>query len=293
MAPRTVVYRPKGADYEIRVLGSKPTPLRDFYHALLRLNWPWTLVLLTVAHLVINACFAVAYWLVGGIGSGDGSFDDAFFFSVQTMGTIGYGVLSPRSVAANWLVVFESVTGLLVTALSTGLVFAKLSRPTARVVFSQQAVVCPVDGVQTLLFRLSNERGNAIVNAQLQAVVMRTERTQEGETLYRSYDLKLVRDRALSLNRSFSLSHRIEPGSPFWGKTAHDVAAEEYELSVMVTGLDDTSMQTVYASHLYFARDIVFDARLVDILSEHSDGSLVLDLTRFHDIQPIVAERRS
>jgi inward rectifier potassium channel len=286
-APKTISLQPQGADYQIIVIGGRSRPLRDFYHALLRLNWPATLGLITASFLSANALFALIYVGVGGIENARaGSFLDAFFFSVETMGTIGYGSMYPRSEAANWWMVVESVTGLTLTALTTGLVFAKFSRPTARVIFTRNAVICPFNGQPTLMFRIGNERGNAIVDAQFKGVVSRTEHTQEGELFYRAYDLKFVRDHALALNRSFSLSHRIDESSPFYGQSPESMLAMEYELQIMVIGIDDTVMQTVHASHNYYARDILWGSRLTDVLSELPDGSMVLDLRLFHDVEP-------
>src|SRR4029077_8819838 len=131
---------------------------------------------IALGYLVANALYAVAYELVGGIENAKvGSFGDAFFFSVQTMGTIGYGAMYPKTLAANMLVVSESLVSLILTALATGLVFAKFSRPNARIVFSDYAVICPFNGVPTLMFRIGNERGNAIVDAQIRAIATRTE----------------------------------------------------------------------------------------------------------------------
>src|SRR6185436_6248344 len=157
-----------GADYQIRVVGVRATPLRDFYHALLRLPWSVTIAVIAVSFLAWNALFAAGFLLTGGIANArPGSFADAFFFSAQTMGTIGYGAMYPQSMAANMLVVAEAIAGLTLTALATGLVFSKFSRSTARVAFTRQAVISPVDGVPTVMFRMSNERGNQIVDAQV------------------------------------------------------------------------------------------------------------------------------
>lgn len=279
--------RPQGADYEIRVIGGRVRPMRDFYHFLLRLNWPWTLSLVTASYLLANALFALLYLAVGGIEhAAPGSFMDAFFFSVETMGTIGYGAMYPVSMAANLCTVLESVVGLLLTALTTGLVFAKFSRPTARIVFSEKAVICPVNGVPSLMFRIGNERGNAIVDAQLRGVLSRLERTLEGERVYRLYDLTFTRDRALTLNRALVVSHRITAESLFAGHTPGSIVEEDFELQVAVVGIDDTAMQTVHAVHHYYPHDIVWGARLADVLSDAADGSMLLDLRNFHRIEP-------
>jgi inward rectifier potassium channel len=279
--------RAPGADYEIRIVGDRRTPLRDFYHALLRLPWWATITAISGAFLAANALFALAYLFVGGVEhAARGSFRDAFFFSVQTMATIGYGAMFPSSTAANTVVVVESIVSLLLTAMSTGLVIAKFSRSTARFVFTRHAVISPFDGVPTLMFRLGNERGNQIVDPKIRVVLVRTERTSEGRTHYRLLDLQLSRAQALSLSRSWNVLHPIDDTSPLRGETPASLASKEIELQVMVIGLDDISMQTVHASHRYFAKDLLWGARLADVLSETPDGHLLLDLRRFHDVEP-------
>ena len=287
MQRKPATIRDPGADYEIRIVGDRHTPLRDFYHALLELPWWAAISTIGGAFLAANALFALAYLLVGGVEhAAPGSFRDAFFFSVQTMGTIGYGAMFPSSTAANVVVVVESIVSLLLTAMSTGLVVAKVSRPTARVIFTRHAVISPFDGVPTLMFRLGNERGNRIVDAKIRVDLYRTERTNEGRTYYRILDLQLLRAQALSLSRSWNVLHPIDHTSPLRGETPASLLAKEIELQVMVIGLDDTSMQTVHAGHRYFAKDILWGARLADVLSEMPDGHLLLDLRRFHDIEP-------
>src|SRR3954452_1829110 len=248
MKRRPVAFKPPGADYEIRVVGDRATPLRDFYHALLQLPWWATISAISLAVLVTNALFAFGYLAVGGVSHATPqSFRDAFFFSVQTMGTIGYGAMFPESTAANILVVAESIVSLLLTALSTGLVFAKFSRSTARFVFSRHAVIAPVNGVPSLMFRLGNERGNQIVNAHIRLTMVRTERTSEGDTFYRMLDLQPSRERAMSLSRSWNVLHTIDASSPLAGETPASVADKEIELQVMVVGTDDITMQMVHA----------------------------------------------
>src|SRR6185369_7767183 len=250
MARKPVIATPPGADYTIRVIGDRPMPVRDFYHALLRGSWWVTIAVISGAFLAANALFALGYMASGGIAHAAArSFGDAFFFSVQTMGTIGYGALYPESALANALVVAESITGLTLTALGTGLVFAKFSRSTARLQFTREAVISPMNGVPTLMFRLGNERGNQIVDVQITAVMVRTERTAEGRSFYRMIDLKLSRGRALSLSRSWSVMHVIDADSPLAGRTPEAVAAEETEIGIMVVGLDDITMQPIHASH--------------------------------------------
>jgi inward rectifier potassium channel len=287
VARRTRSNTPPGANYEIRVIGARSSWLRDFYHALLHQRWWVTIASISGVFILANAIFALAYVATDGIAHArPGSFADAFFFSVQTMGTIGYGQMYPESRLANVLVVIEAITGLTLIALATGLVFAKFSRSTARLLFTPEAVVSPVNGVPTLMFRMGNQRGNQIVDAKIQVVLVRTERLLEGGTFYRMRDLRLQRDRALSLSRSWNVLHPIDEESPLWGRTPESFAAEESELQVMVVGLDDITMQVVHAGHRYFTHQVIWGARYVDVLSEAPDGAMVLDLTRMEVWEP-------
>ena len=269
------------------VLGAPRTPLRDVYHLFLRAHWPAAIGFIVLAYLALNAVFGLAYVVVGGVsGMHPRSFWDAFCFSVQTMGTVGYGAMYPASPAANAIVVVESVTSLLVTALATGLVFSKFSLSTARIAFSHTAVIGPMDGVPTLSFRIGNERGNQILEATVRVSIVRTERTREGATFYRLYDLRLARERSQAIARSWTVLHPIHTDSPLYGATPESLARDEVELLVSIVGVDDTSLQPVHARRRYLDTEIVWGARHVDVLSESPDGNLVLDVRLFHDVEP-------
>jgi inward rectifier potassium channel len=271
----------------VTVIGASPALWGDLYHAFLRAGWPVALMCIVATYLAMNACFALAYTWVGGVQNArPGSFLDAFYFSVQTMGTIGYGAMYPASQAANALVVMESVTGLVVTAVSTGLIFAKFSLTTSRIVFAERAAIAPMDGVPTLMIRLGNERSNRIIEATVRLSMVRTERTKEGMTFYRMTDLALTRERSPALSRSWTAMHAITPASPLYGKTPAALKAEELELFVTVAGVDDTSLQPVHARHKYTDEAIAWGARHADVLSETEAGELVLDLRRFHELTP-------
>jgi inward rectifier potassium channel len=271
----------------VTVIGAPRTTLRDFYHLFLRVRWSVALAVMVGWYLALNAVFAAAYVSVGGVANMRAqSFWDAFCFSVQTMGTIGYGSMYPTSVTANSIMVVESVTSLVVTAVATGLVFAKFSRSTARIAFSRAAVIGPMDGVPTLMLRVGNERGNAILEATVRVSMIRTERLKEGMVFYRMYDLKLARERSPAMARSWTVLHPIVEGSPLYGVTPEKAARDEVELLVAVVGTDDTSLQPVHARRRYADTDIVWGARHADVLSEDGNGNLILDVRKFHDIVP-------
>lgn len=271
-------------DFEL--VGVPRTPFSDAYH--LYLNAPmWASIGMIVAgYLAVNVVFAVLFWWTGGVAHASGTLLDAFFFSVQTMGTIGYGAMYPETALANALVTAEAVLGMLLTAISTGLVFAKISLPGARVAFSERAALSPMDGAPTLQLRVGNQRSNLVMEAQVRAVFTRTERTAEGVTFYRMYELELVRARAPSLTRTWTVMHRVTPGSPLWGATPESLRACEAELVVTVVGTDDTTLQPVHAGARYADHEIVFGVRLADVLSELPDGRLRVDLADFHRLVP-------
>lgn len=260
--------------------------LGDLYHFLLVSSWPRLVALLAGAYLVANSLFAVAYLLEGHSleHASAGSFSDAFFFSVQTMATIGYGHILPRTLFANILVTVESLVGLLGLAVVTGLVFTKFSRPTARVLFSRVAVVTPRDGVSSLMFRMANQRGNQIVEARIHVVLALTETTAEGEVIRRLLDLDMARSQNALFALSWTAIHPITAGSPFYRATRESLAAEEAEVIVSLTGLDESFGQTVHARHSYAADEIVWGARFVDILSRAPDGRRQVNYTHFHDV---------
>lgn len=277
---------PTGTTYAIKVVGVRPTPLRDLYHGFLRVRWPIALLGIVGLYLVANALFAVVYFLVGGITNMPDSLLWAFFFSVQTMGTIGYGGMYPATEAANMVVVLESVVGLLLTALFTGLVFAKFSQPTGRLVFSRFAVVSAHEGKPTLMFRIGNERGNRVVEANVKVDASITTTTAEGRTFYRMAELTLVRSRIGALTRAFNVMHVLEAPSPLAGLDPAMAEKMELEIAVTVTGLDDTTGQTLHGQRTYEIPAIRFGMRLADVMSTQPDGSLVFDAARFHDIEP-------
>jgi inward rectifier potassium channel len=271
----------------VTVIGAPRQTLRDVYHLFLRARWPVALSAIVGVWLLINAAFAGLYLAIGGVtGAQPRSFWDAFCFSVQTMGTIGYGSMYPTSVAANVVMVAESVTSLVVTAVATGLVFAKFSRSTARVAFSRHAVIGPMEGVPTLMVRVGNERANNILEATIRMVYLRTERLREGTTFYRMLDLKLSRERSPAVARSWTVLHPIDEDSPLFGLTPEELARQEGEILVTLVGTDDTSLQPVHARRRYLDREIVWGARHADVLSEDGDGNLLLDIRKFHDIEP-------
>jgi inward rectifier potassium channel len=271
----------------ISVIGAPRTTLRDFYYLFLKVRWSVAIGVIVLAYLALNAAFAAAYLAVGGVANARaGSFYDAFCFSVETMGTVGYGWMYPLSAGANAIMISESVTSLIVTAVATGLLFAKFSRSSARVVFSKYAVIGPMDGVPTLMLRVGNERGNQILEATIRVALVRTEVTKEKTKFYRMYDLRLSRERSPAMSRSWTVLHVIDRDSPLYGATPESIVVGEVELIINLVGTDDTSLQPVHARKRYDDHEILWGARHADVLTEAEDGSIVMDVRRFHDVHP-------
>jgi inward rectifier potassium channel len=264
---------------------------RDFYHGVLTVSWGVFFLGLAGIFLGFNALFASLYLLdPGGIaGARPHSFTDAFFFSVETFGSIGYGILSPRSFYANVLMTTESFCSIVNLAIATGLVFARFSRPFARVMFSNVALVTSFDGKPTLMFRAVNQRGNQILDANVIVTFASQKTTAEGIVMRRFEELKLVRARSPLFALSWTVLHEIDETSPLYGATTQSLIASQVELIALLSGTDETLAETIYARHAWAPEHILFGRRFADILAFTPQGRRVVDLTRFHDTEPISA----
>jgi inward rectifier potassium channel len=270
---------------EVVTLGLRQPVFGDLYHRILTVSWPWFLAISLAVYAAINVIFATLYLLQPGsiANAQPGAFADAFFFSVETIATIGYGVMAPATVYANLLMTVESASGLLLVALTTGLVFARFSRPTARVLFSQVAVVGPHNGKPTLSVRLANQRQNQLLAAEVTMTLVRDEHTAEGELRRRFYDLKLVRDRSPVFALTFTVMHEIDTDSPLRGANADVLTEFNAELIVATSGIDETLVQPVHARTSYLPHEIRWNHRFADVMGWTEDGRRAIDYRRFHD----------
>jgi len=267
----------------------------DLYHPLLSMTWPRFLCILLSSYFTLNVLFALAYYSLG-LESLDGhnavtkwdGFLTCFFFSVQTFATIGYGRIAPASLAANSLVVVEAFVGLLMMALYTGLLFARFSRPTAKVIFSNVAIIASHEGVPSFIFRMANTRFNQIVEAQVSVVLLQSEVTAEGETYRTFYDLKLERNRSPIFALTWTVVHPIDNDSPLYGKTREALLDLDAEILVSLTGIDDTFSQTIHTRFSYTPAEIVFNKTFKDMLSRPA-GVLSIDLKSIHEVQDLNA----
>lgn len=261
------------------------------YHALLNMPWSAFYALLIGLYVGVNGVFALLYLacgpdaLAGGSAVGRSArLAESFFFSVQTLATIGYGHVHPQGLTANLLVAAEAFVGLLGVSLATGLTFARFSRPSARIVFSDQAIVAPFRGGTAFEFRIANERTNHLLDVRARVLYSRMQAA--GGTLVRKFDmLTLERDRVVFLPLHWTIVHAIDDASPLRGVTAEDLRASDAEFLILLTATDETFSQTVHARSSYKPHEVVFGARFGDIFEETTAGRVSIDLRRLHKIE--------
>jgi inward rectifier potassium channel len=259
------------------------------YHFFLSISWKKFFATVFAGYLLANVLFALAYMAAGpnSITGQDasrfgGEFGRAFFFSVETLGTIGYGNIQPNGIAPNIIVTIESITGLLVLALGTGILFARFSRPTARIMFSERAVIAPYRNITGLMFRLTNGRANQLIELEAKVLFSR----MEGES--RRYDqLSLERTRVVFFPMSWTIVHPIDEKSPMFGMTRDELAERDAEFMVLLSGIDETFSTTVHARTSYKPDEIAVGERFVNIYNPvRDDGTVSIDVRKLSHTEP-------
>jgi inward rectifier potassium channel len=263
----------------------------SLYHWLLTISWTRFLLLLVGFYLCINTVFAVGYFLCGpesfqGVveATSHGWPVDAFFFSIQTIATIGYGRINPLSLAANVLVTLESLVGLLGLALATGILFARFSRPSTKILFSNNAVIAPYRGIAAFEFRIANERSNQLIEVNVTVTLSRFE-TEEGRRVRRFHPLPLERKSVMFFPLSWTIVHPINEASPLYGVTEQGLHESDAEFLILITAIDETFSQTVHARSSYKPNEVIWGATFSNMF--HAiDGRLTVNLHRIHDTEP-------
>lgn len=267
------------------VRAGTPSELRsDLYHYFIDGPWSRLLVAMSFLYLIGNVLFAALYQLNPGSIVGAQTFGDAFFFSVQTMSTIGYGAMNPGSAWGNAIVTIEAAFSLASIAMATGVMFAKASRPRASVLFSEKLVITRRNGVPTLCFRMGNARGSEIVDAHISVSILVEEITPEGHHLRRLQDLKMVRNRTPVFFLTWAVMHEIDETSPLYGADLNDPSSYILGIVALFTGHDGSYGQTTYARHIYEAQNVYPWHRFVDVLSQLPDGRALVNYRLFHDV---------
>ena len=273
----------------IRPLGMRNALWTDLYHEFMRLTWPRLGLLFVASFLAFNLFFAALYRFdpTGLAVPHDAApvalFWRDFFFSVHTVATIGYGNVYPVSTYANWVVVIEITLGILFFALTTGIVFARFSRPSGRILFSENLVVREIDGVPTLMLRAANQRHNLIYSAEVRLSLL--EDAMVGDTRMRRFrDLKLERDSNPVFVLSWTVMHAIDDASPLRAWLDDHANVGNSEIIAVLSGFDEESGQTIHGRWAYECADIRWGARFEDIISLDEAGVRTIDYTRFHEV---------
>jgi inward rectifier potassium channel len=267
---------------------------RDLYHLILTLSWPGFAGVVFGIYLLINLVFASLYLLGRGCIAElpPGSFPDAFFFSVETLATVGYGHMYPITLYGHSIATLEIILGMFGLAVITGLIFVRFSRPTARILFSKTAVISLFDGTPTLMVRVANLRHHAMAEADFRLMLLRTEIVREGDDVRKFYPLKLTFDHLIMFPVALTLRHAIDENSPLFGMGPDDFERADVRLMASIVCVDTVIPAPVQSQADYGWEQILWNQRFVEIYSEQADGRYTVDYGRIHDTEPVPASDR-
>src|SRR3984893_15840237 len=282
---RSAAIKLQAGHREFIKLNARKYEWRDIYHLILTLTWPQFAGMVLGIYLCINLIFATLYFLGGNCIAEltPGSYSDNFFFSVETLATVGYGHAYPATLYGHCVATLEILVGLFGLAVLTGLIFVRFSRPTARIKFSTVAVVAPFDGFPTLMIRLANLRHHAMVEAEFRLLLGRSELTREGEDVRRFYPLRLQFDHLINFPAALTLRHMIDETSPLFGLTAQDLKLADSRMLVSIVCVDPVIQAPVQSQTEYLHEQIAWNRRFAEIYTEDSIGRYTVDYSKFHD----------
>jgi inward rectifier potassium channel len=261
---------------------------RDTYHWVLSLSWARFAAFISCAYLAINLFFAFLYSIGGNCVAEmePGSFGAAFFFSVQTLATVGYGHMYPVTLYGHIVTTIEIMAGMFWLAVITGLIFVRFSRPSARIEFTRHVVIGPFNGRPTLMLRVANLRHHSMVEAEFRIMLSRDERILEDDAFRRFYTLKLDFDRLIVFPAALTLRHTIDETSPLYGATPESLRASDSHLVASIVCIETVIPAAVQTQHDYSWRDVRFNQRFVEIYTDRDEGQITVDYGRLHDTEP-------
>jgi inward rectifier potassium channel len=261
----------------------------DLFHHFMTVSWPRLFATLAGFFFVFDLLFGLLYYLVPGCiaNLNPPGFAGDFFFSVETLATVGYGEMHPETFYGHSVAMIEIFVGLMSLALITGLMFARFSRPQARFLFTKNAVVRPIAGKPTLMFRAVNERQNVVQDASARLAMLRDEITAEGYRIRRIVDLPLLRSQHPMFTLGWTIMHVIDEASPLSADTAESLSNSRTAFILSLSGTDENTGQTLMARGEYSSANIRWNATFHDILEEASDGAIHVDYSKFNDIEPL------
>jgi inward rectifier potassium channel len=259
------------------------------YLMLIDTTWPRFLLVVMLGFLAVNFIFASLYLTIGienlkGLESDMGSFANAFFFSVHTLTTVGYGNVYPQGAWANTISSLEAATGLMVFAIATGLLYGRFSRPSARIVYSKKAIVAPYQDGTSLQFRVANARSNTLMNMEARVLLMTVD-AKDGELKRNFIDLTLERPQIYFFALTWTIVHPIDEASPLFGKSHEDLARISGELLILIQGFDDTFSQVVHSRYSYRHDEIVWGAKFTPAFKFDPKGDMVVQVDHIDEMK--------
>ncbi len=285
--------------FNVRRIGERQNFFNNSFHSLVTMRWSKFFLMLFIVFIATNLVFAILYYLLGvehlhGM-IGDTFFDqfsEAFFFSTQTLTTLGYGRISPVGFSTSLVAAIESMLGLLSFAMATGLLYGRFSHPDANIIYSKTAVVAPYKGGRGVMVRLANGRRNQLIELEALMILSRNELSESGGLSRKFYTLPLELQRVSVLASSWTIVHPISEASPLFGYTREEIIAGDSEVMVQIKAYDETYSQTVYSRSSYVHNEIIYGAKFVSAISTDDDGTSVLDLEKIDafdliDLPPI------
>jgi inward rectifier potassium channel len=281
--------RVRYGQYEFVKLNVQKFDFRDTYHLILTLSWPAFAGLVFGVYLLVNLAFAALYLLKAHAIAEmpPGSFSDAFFFSVETLATVGYGHMYPDTFYGHMVAMLEIIVGMFGLAVITGLIFVRFSRPTARIQFSKGMVVAPFDGVPNLMIRVANLRHQAMVEPEFRMILLRNVMTAEGEEVRRFLSLKLEFDHLIAFPAVMTVRHRVDEESPLFGMTPEDFQQQEVRIMASIVGVDTVIVAPVQSSGHYHHKEIQWNRRFVEIYDRSVEGEWTVDYARIDETEEI------
>src|ERR1700733_5214033 len=275
-------------DFEVETRGLTSGFWTDLYHRSMTVSWPIFFASAAVIFIVLNTVFA-GFYMLGKNPVANVSDElplSLFYFSIETLATVGYGDMHPQTNYGHLVATVEIFTGMSFLAVMTGLIFARFSRPRARFIFAKHPVVTIHQGQPTLMMRVANARDNTISQATARLWLFRMEKTLEGRPFRRYHELLLDRREHPMFGLTWSIFHTIDETSPLYRMTAHDLAEVDGNFVLNLSGVDDSSAQHLYARQLYASHDIKWKHRYVDIATVSPGGRLAIDYSMFHEVEP-------
>lgn len=282
----------KDGSFNVRRRGGR---LHDsgIYHWLMQITWPRFLSLVPAAYFSVNLVFASVYFSIGmdqfsgaDTSTPFRSFASAFFFSVQTLTTVGYGHIAPRELLPNFVAAVEAMMGLLGFTVATGLLYGRFSRPSARIRFSRNMLVAPFQDGQGLMFRIANARPNVLMDLQATVLLMTVERNARGQLARRYQALALERPDIYFMPLTWTIVHPLTPSSPLHGKSREELETLQAEFLILVRCYDDSFAQAVHARHSYLWEDIAWNAKFLPAFDDEDGGAMLLELDRLDNHEP-------